>query len=94
MSRSRRHSPVCGFAVCRSEKLYKVYEHRRLRVALHKALSHDDWYRAEYDVRENPWNWGKDGAQHGWDRNRRSIYQSPYWDGKPEFWSTWKAWIK
>ena len=91
MSHSRRHAPVCGFTTCRSEKEYKQREHRNLRVALRTALTHEDWYRAEYDVRESVWEWGKDGRQHGWWGRYLQYYGADY---KPLYWGTWKAWIK
>jgi len=61
MSRSRKHRPITGIAICRSEKEYKTLEHRRLRVALRQAMARLDYDRASFDRREDIWLWGKDG---------------------------------
>jgi hypothetical protein len=61
MARSFKKHAITGTAVCRSEKSWKVAQHRRWRVALRGALARSDYERAEVDVPESPWNWGKDG---------------------------------
>lgn len=61
MSRSTKKNAVTGTCVCRSEKTWKVQQHQRWRVALRGALARQDYERAEVDVPESPWLWGKDG---------------------------------
>ena len=48
---------ACAF----SEKDDKRIEKGRLRTALRNAIAAEDWDRASYDVRDDVWNWAKDG---------------------------------
>lgn len=66
MSRSRRHTPITGNTIAKSDKPGKRADSRRLRrrgaVALAQSgdgdtIPHDRAIR-------NPWNWPKDGK--GW----------------------------
>lgn len=68
MSRSYRHTPICGWCSCNSEKRDKViYHHKtrvRIRQLIHHALYHGDidsiWLPKPQEV-SNVFNWGKDG---------------------------------
>lgn len=61
MSRSRRHTPICGNAKARSEKWDKQNDHRRCRTRLRVNLAHKDYEAAEVDERVNVWKYNKDG---------------------------------
>jgi gamma-glutamylcysteine synthetase len=41
MSRSRRHTPICGITYARSNKEFKVIEHGRERAEVRAALAGD-----------------------------------------------------
>lgn len=38
MSRSRRHTPICAYTCCESNKKFKIYEHQRERATVKKSL--------------------------------------------------------
>lgn len=68
MSRSRRKTPIIGITTARSDKPFKVAEHRRERCAVRTALAS----HADVDLNKafgNPWNAPKDG--HVWVGNDR-----------------------
>ena len=56
MTRSRRHNPITGNCVCRSEKAWKRFAHKRRRTA-ERSRGSDLPDRAYADC----WWWGKDG---------------------------------
>lgn len=66
MSRSKRKTPIIGLTTARSDKPYKVAEHRKERHAVaaivKKTADGDDplLHRSPYG---NPWNAPKDGKQ-------------------------------
>lgn len=62
MSHSYRHTPIIGICA-ESDKDDKRAEKGKLRAALRNALSIGDWERASYDIRDDVWNWAKDGKQ-------------------------------
>ena len=65
MSRSRRHTAICGITTARSEKADKRQAHRRLRartraVAAHAHPNTDTVWPVPREV-SNPWDMAKDG---------------------------------
>ncbi len=71
MSRSRRHTPICGITTARSEKADKREANRRLRVRLRSAVARtvatvsattaaDPVWPGLRDV-SDPWAMAKDG---------------------------------
>ncbi len=64
MSRSYRHTPVCGVCICDSEKPDKKLWHRRMRatilVRLHNADPDEVLLPHDNEV-GNIWTFGKDG---------------------------------
>ncbi len=67
MSRSRRHTPMCGITTARSEKADKRQANRRLRVRSRSTTAHvgsdsitDLIWPGMRDV-SNPWSMAKDG---------------------------------
>jgi hypothetical protein len=67
MSRSRRHTPVCGITTARSEKADKRQAHRRLRararsVAARAHPERDAVWPGLRDV-SDPWSMAKDGKR-------------------------------
>ncbi len=68
MSRSYRHTPICGVSSCDSGKRDKVIYHRKTRVrirqVMHRALYHGDmdniWLPKPQEV-SNVYNWSNDG---------------------------------
>lgn len=63
MSRSKRHTPICGNTLAESEKKDKVMAHRAERRAANQALSADEECP---DPKEfgNPWSAAKDGRHY------------------------------
>jgi hypothetical protein len=66
MSRSRRKTPVIGLTTARSDKPFKVDEHRKerrgVRTKLASGVDADD-RRLHSKVYGDPWNAPKDGKQ-------------------------------
>jgi len=64
MSRSYRHTPVCGVCCCDSEKYEKRLHNRRMRVRIRRILhtfDPDTVFLPLPDEVSCVWNWGKDG---------------------------------
>jgi len=77
MSRSRRHSPVCGWTTCRSEAYDKLLDHRQQRHRARRLILHERYDEAEVNDRGiDVWLRGKDGKQHWWVCD--PIYQGAY----------------
>ena len=66
MSRSYRHTPICGVCVCDSEKWDKKFWHRWMRAAIRTCLHNVDADEVmlphEHEV-SDVWSFGKDGKQ-------------------------------
>jgi len=79
MSRSRRHTPVCGITTCKSEKKDKRIINRILRHKANAIFKSKDLEKLEQYIEPkkdeimNLWSMGKDGKQRI-DRN------SPYYN--------------
>lgn len=91
MSRSYRHTPICGVTTARSEKEDKQIEHRKWRAAVHEALAHEDWFRASFNVPTSGW-FDKDGKQYF----GIPYYHQSYWSNPREIQMVddWKMWRK
>ncbi len=67
MSRSRRHTPVCGITTARSEKADKRQAHRRLRARTRSvaARAHSETDTVWPGLRDvsDPWAMAKDGKR-------------------------------
>jgi hypothetical protein len=59
VSRSVRHTPICGNTIADSDKRFKAAEHRRERRTVRTALPHDDLPGPKRFG--NPWSSAKDG---------------------------------
>lgn len=60
MSRSKRHSPVTGVALCASEKQDKQAWHRKFRRKAKERILQEDEYVDHREV-SDIWTMGKDG---------------------------------
>jgi len=76
MSRSYRHTPICGITCAKTDKPGKVKANRAFRAATRNTLSRSHDYDAVVmpAVREisNVWSFGKDGKQYL--KNRRASW--------------------
>ena len=69
MTRSRKHNPICGIAVCKSEKKDKQIINRILRHKVKAVLKNNDLESLEEiiipkkDEIMDKWSMGKDGKQ-------------------------------
>ena len=64
MSRSYRHTPICGICICDSEKPDKKWWHRRLRAVARMRLQdgNPDEVLLPHDHEVSDiWDFGKDG---------------------------------
>jgi len=79
MTRSIKHNPICGIAVCKSEKKDKQIINRILRHKVRAVLKTKDLEELEEflepkkDEIMDKWSMGKDGKQ-------RIEKDSPYYD--------------
>lgn len=66
MSRSRRHTPVCGITTAEREKRDKIAAHRRERRRVHAALAVEPERDLLPHTRElsTVWTYAKDGKQY------------------------------
>lgn len=65
MSRSYKKHPGGGITTAMSDKPGRKTDHRRYRHYYKDRIRHEDYDNIEPpNVKENPWNWPKDGHQY------------------------------
>lgn len=64
MSRSRRHTPICGFSCADSDKEFKVFSSRRVRRRSDSAIRRGEEPEPARAYRLNPYDSPKDGKQY------------------------------
>ncbi len=65
MSRSSKAKPHGGWTTAASDKPGKVIDHRRYRKYANDLANVDDWdHIAASKIKEDPYNWPKDGKQY------------------------------
>ncbi len=70
MSRSHKKNPGGGHTTSMSDKKGKVIDHRRYRHYANARVRDGRWDEVDINkVKENPWNWPKDGKQY-WPEGR------------------------
>lgn len=84
MSRSRRHVPIMGTCVCRSERADKVSWHRRFRARVREAIQRSEEVMPHIRDVSDVWSFGKDGKRY-W----RQDHRGTFWNERP-----WKLWGK
>lgn len=61
MSRSRRHTPICGTTLAASEKQDKALAHRAFRAGVRSTLRSGEHEMPSHRLYGDPWTMAKDG---------------------------------
>lgn len=73
MSRSRKHTPICGMSTAASDKLFKRSANRRLRRLVREAILAEGSTDLELRDVSDAWNSAKDGKQYCPDPHARIL---------------------
>lgn len=72
MSRSHKKHPVTGWTCADSDKVGKVVDHRRYRAYARSRANLEHWdFIAPRSIKENPYDWPKDGKVYWTDVSNR-----------------------
>lgn len=63
MSRSRRHTPICGISKAKSDKPEKILAHRAFRAALRRVMARGEHEMPSHRQYGGSWTMAKDGKQ-------------------------------